>query len=275
MKGWLLYDKVGAERNRTFINFWLQAAACRGVDLEIHMIEDTLPAQKPDFAVVRTIAPSISYNLELAGIPVFNSSLVSQICNNKWKTYCHAKTLGIPFPQTEYVANPLEIRSYSYPFVLKSCSGHGGTQVYMIRSEEELKTASSSLQGLPCVIQEVISEPGKDLRIYVLGKEIIAAMLRTSTTDFRSNFCLGGKAEPYTLGDEEKAIVNAFCNSLSFGLVGIDLMFHNGKPVFNEIEDVVGCRMLYTHTDIDPASMYLEYILQNLSNKKAVSLQKL
>jgi glutathione synthase/RimK-type ligase-like ATP-grasp enzyme len=77
------------------------------------------------------------------------------------------------------------------------------------------------------------------------------------------------------LGWEEEAIIKSFCDALDFGLVGIDLMYHMGKPVFNEIEDVVGCRMLYSQTDLDPVSMYLDYILQNLSKTKQESFQKL
>jgi len=42
--------------------------------------------------------------------------------------------------------------------------------------------------------------------------------------------------------------------------VGIDFIFSDGKPYLNEIEDVVGTRMLYKLTDLDPAKMYIEYI---------------
>ena len=46
-----------------------------------------------------------------------------------------------------------------------------------------------------------------------------------------------------------------------FSLVGIDFVFHRGKMVFNEIEDVVGARMLYSKTDINIVSLYLDFIL--------------
>lgn len=265
MKGWLLYDRAGMERNRAFIQFWFKAAQSKGVELELHITDNPLPVSNPDFAVVRVMDPFINSSLEARGISVYNSALVSTICNDKWKTYCHAKTLGIPFPATEYYIDPHKINNRPYPFVIKACNGHGGTQVYMVSNDEEFHTALVSLNGTPSVVQEVVSDLGKDLRIYVLGNKVIAAMLRSSNKDFRSNFCLGGKAQPYPLGKDELEIVDAFCNSLPFGLVGIDLMFHNGKPVFNEIEDVVGCRMLYSQTNLNPVEMYLDFIMQNLS----------
>ncbi len=265
MKGWLIYDPAGAQQNRRFIDFWISAAHERGVTIQLLLTDAPFPAEKPDFAVVRTMNPMLSRSVESMGVPVFNAACVSEVCNDKWKTYCLAETLGVPYPKTIYVPQPSQLPLHPYPYVLKSCTGHGGTQVYMIANDYERQHAVDALQGIPCVLQEPVSDLGKDLRIYVLGDKILAAMLRTSQTDFRSNFCLGGHAEPYQLGDRELKIVKTFSSALPFGLVGIDLIFHHGKTVFNEIEDVVGCRMLYTHTKLDPVALYLDYILQELS----------
>jgi glutathione synthase/RimK-type ligase-like ATP-grasp enzyme len=113
-------------------------------------------------------------------------------------------------------------------------------------------------------VQEVANNPGRDVRVYVIGKKIIAAMLRVSETDFRSNFCLGGKAEIYNLNEDEKKLINKIISLFDFDFVGIDFVFNDGKIIFNEIEDVVGSRMLYTHTDIDIAQLFVEYILNNI-----------
>lgn len=48
-----------------------------------------------------------------------------------------------------------------------------------------------------------------------------------------------------------------------FGLVGIDFIFHRGSLVFNEIEDAVGTRMLYTG-GLDIVPDYLDFILSRL-----------
>lgn len=264
MTGWLLYTAEGALRNRAFIDFWRTAAASRGVQMELHLTEESLPAEKPDFAVVRAMDPALSLRLEQMGIPVFNPASVSACCNDKWKTYSLASSLGVPFPKTVYVEDPASMPSVPYPYVLKACGGHGGTQVFLVRNDAEARAASEALRGIPSVLQEPVSDLGRDVRVYILGDRILASMLRISDTDFRSNFCLGGKAVPYTLSDEEKKMVRAFQAALPFGLAGIDFLFDKSKAVFNEIEDVVGCRMLYAQTEIRPVELYLDWILQRI-----------
>lgn len=267
MTGWLLYTPEGAARNRTFIEFWMDAAAKRGVGMELRLTDEPFPAEKPDFAVVRAMDSALSLRLEQMDIPVFNPASVSEICNDKWKTYCLASSLGVPFPKTVYVPDPAALPSVPYPYVLKACGGHGGTQVYMVDNERDARFASEALKGVSSVLQEPVSDLGRDVRVYILGDRILAAMLRVSDTDFRSNFCLGGRAVPYSLSDDEIEMVRAFQSALPFGLAGIDFLFHEGKAVFNEIEDVVGCRMLYTHTEIRPVELYFDWILQHIHEK--------
>ena len=48
------------------------------------------------------------------------------------------------------------------------------------------------------------------------------------------------------------------------GFVGIDFMFSDGKMILNEIEDVVGARMLYHLTDLDVVDIYVEHILKTI-----------
>ena len=88
-------------------------------------------------------------------------------------------------------------------------------------------------------------------------------MLRVSSNEFRSNYCLGGNASRYNLTEEEEQIVATVINNLDIGFAGIDIMFDKGRPVLNEIEDNVGSRMLYALTDIDPVDLYLDHILSN------------
>lgn len=56
------------------------------------------------------------------------------------------------------------------------------------------------------VYQKPASDLGRDLRVWLIGGKIIAAVLRKSDTDFRSNYCLGGSAQVYTLSESEKRL---------------------------------------------------------------------
>lgn len=264
MEGWLIYTREGAERNAFFVGKCLDAARKNGLALSLRYA-DELPDRLPDFAVVRTMDPALSFFLESNGVRVFNPGSVSERCNDKWETYLLASRLGVPFPETELLPDPSVPPEKPFPYVLKPRCGHGGDAVSLVRSRKEALTAVSALQGRPSLIQKPVSRLGRDLRVYVLGERIIASMLRISETDFRSNFCLGGKAVPYTPDARIREMVGAFCRALPFGLAGIDFLFDGDTAVFNEIEDVVGCRMLYALTDIDPAAEYFRFISEKLS----------
>ena len=98
---------------------------------------------------------------------------------------------------------------------------------------------------------------------------MIGAIRRFSQTDFRANYCLGGEIEWYDLTKEQKQLVEKILEHLSCDYVGIDFMIdEKGKWIFNEIEDVVGSRSLYTLKKVDTAKLYIEHIAQCLVNKK-------
>ena len=99
-----------------------------------------------------------------------------------------------------------------------------------------------------------------DLRVWLLGGEIYAACLRRSATDFRSNYCLGGSAAVYPLTPAERAQVSDIAALVQADYYAIDFVRHQGRWVFNELEDTVGARMLYDLTSLDPLADYCRYI---------------
>ncbi len=263
MTVWLVYEKAGAERNREYINMHIERGNVRGITFSLVLCDDGLPDGKPDFAVVRAMRPDISRELEARGIRCVNSARVSEICNNKARTYefLHANDVPvIPWVSATQDDIPPEIKDY--PMVIKPCCGHGGANVTLIRNDREYAQARKEIAPDEYVIQPLATETGRDMRVYVLGGEPVAAVLRTSDGDFRSNFSLGGKVEAKALIDDELTLVKKVCSLLPFDYCGIDIMYHEGKPVINEIEDVVGSRMLYaTHKDIDIVSMFIDYLI--------------
>ena len=76
MKGWLVYDRPEAERNRFLIERYFAACARRGVSLQLILLEELgfperpLPAELPDFCVMRRPVPALSAALETAGVAV-------------------------------------------------------------------------------------------------------------------------------------------------------------------------------------------------------------
>ncbi|MBR3692804.1 MAG: ATP-grasp domain-containing protein [Clostridia bacterium] len=276
MTGWLIYDAFEAERNRAYIESYFASAKKRGVDLSLLLLEDMCwepellvsghVRKLPDFVICRRPVPSLSEKLESLGVPVFNNSRISRICNNKYLTSRTVAGLGVPVAEEYWHGCGLPACPPELPCVAKPVDGHGGQGVFLCRDAAEYAAAAESLAGRECVLQRPVSDLGRDLRVYMLGCEPVAACLRISDTDFRSNFCLGGRAELHTLTAEERDYVLRIAAEFDFGLAGIDFIYDGGRPVFNEIEDVVGARMLYALTDIDIADRYLAFILEKISH---------
>lgn len=254
MRAWLIYDREGAVRNADYIQMHFQLAEEFGVDLQLIIDVDVpnLLAKKimpfPDFCFVRTIAPSLSLELEKNGILVFNSAMVSKICNDKGKTIAYVeKHTDVPVvPTKRFQRQQLSetlLAGYK-DSVIKAVAGHGGKQVF--RTTEKFEMIQQGIGQDDFIIQPFIHGQGKDIRIYIIGDRIMGAVERTSTNGFRSNFSLGGKVLPYSLSEKEISQVRKIISCFSFGMVGIDFIVDKaGNLLLNEIEDVVGARMYY------------------------------
>jgi len=289
LEAWLVYYKESAEYNKHYIDFYIDEGKKLGINFRLVLIEDirfgvengrlflthqSMDLRLPDFAVVRAIYPLLSKHMELMGIPVYNNSFVSEICNDKAKTYQYLAKTGIPMVNTCFyknfqVSNGLDI---SGPTVIKAVDGHGGRQVFLVENHKEFEDRKDEIiNGIgssDVVVQPLTGMKHQDLRVYVIGKEIIAAVLRTSKEGFRANFSLGGDIRLYNLNEEEKSLVQTIIREFEFGLVGIDFLIGDkGELIFNEIEDVVGSRMLYKCSDINIVELYLKYIFEDLKRK--------
>jgi gamma-F420-2:alpha-L-glutamate ligase len=226
-------------------------------------------AEKPDFAIVRSICPVFSEQLEAQKIPVFNNSFVSRICNDKGKTiqYIESGTDVSCVPTKGFKNEKLKPELLqNYPkHVIKAADGHGGAQVF--RTMEAFEKIKKGIGKSDFIIQPFIHGPGKDVRVYVIGKEIVGAVERTAPAGgFRSNFSLGGSVKNHMLSDENRRNVNKICELFSFGLVGIDFIIDEESHfLLNEIEDVVGARMLYQcNPDIALLEKYFSFILDKI-----------
>lgn len=289
MNAWLIYSEYESKRNRRYIDFYIEEGEKLDIYFKLLIVErldfgiksggiflnyegNQLPT--PDFAICRIMYPLLTTHLENMKIPVFNNSFVSEICNDKAKTYEFVAQLQIPMVDTifckkEFVTEKLE--NVSYPCVIKTADGHGGKEVFLLENAHCVDDILTSCHGKDIVMQPFIGKSHQDLRVYVIGDEIIAAVLRTAKEDFRSNYSLGGEIQLYELTKEEKEtvykIIDLFKENSSFGLglVGIDFIIGDHRELlFNEIEDVVGSRMLYQCTDINIVKLYLDFILEKI-----------
>ncbi len=223
----------------------------------------------PDFACVRTIDPFLSRVLELSGARVFNPAGISAIANDKRLSYAVAAAAGVRVADTFFEirnskAGPADfLGEDAFPLVAKAASGHGGKQVEAVENRREFAAAKRRSAGKDKMLaQRFVPAGTSDVRVYVLGGSIFKAVRRVSGDGFKSNYSLGGSAEPYDLTKDEENAVMKIVSALGTvpDFVGIDFFPDVNGPVFNEIEDVAGTRMLYSVYGIDAAKVYADYM---------------
>ena len=279
MKALLVYNSYESNRNREFINMFFDEGNKLGIEFKLIIVEnlkygifenqlkfiyDYDELTDIDFVIMRDKNYELSRAFENKGIRVFNNSNLSLIANNKFSSYLYAKSKNIPVLDTKLLVSDNQVNDF--PKIIKSLDGKGGKEVYLCDNIEELLDAKLTINKDKLIVQEVAKDIGKDLRVYCIGKEIICAMLRIAKEGFKSNFCLGNDCVVYDLDDQEKELVHNIIDDLDSDFVGVDFLFNDGDLVFNEIEDVVGCRMVYEKTDINMVKLYLEYIIKQIKN---------
>lgn len=250
MLGYLIYDEKDVHRgtNYNFISWFIEEANTHGLTLKL-VTQHTLPEETPDFVINRSRFHELSlkYNCKH-----FNSAKVTEIANDKWLTYENFKNI-VPMMKTTLASN-----NKKYPCIYKSRHGHGGTEVYHSSINRDFDDG---------YIAQEIATPGKDLRVYILNNEVYASIMRTNNQDFKSNYTLGGHGAIHTLTHYEHQIIEKVLDILPITYGGIDLLYHKGQPVLNEIEDPVGAKMLYNLTDLNIVKDYFKIIKNKLRRK--------
>lgn len=279
MIGWLIYDQKQYDINKWFadelIKYCTDFSEIRLIIIEklkfgIYNDEslyyyDNQPIGRPDYAIVRTIFPLLSGFLEHNGVRVINKFAISEICNDKRLTYLTVAKSGVPILPTLFFdkrfLNEQQVDSIHFPCIVKSASGHGGQEVSLIENGKDLLSFVNSISSNDYLIQKICPTTGRDLRVYILGEKIIGAVLRSSE-NYKSNYSLGGNATYYDLSCDEIKLVYQVIKCLPHkpDFIGIDFLLDKNNFVFNEIEDVVGSKMLYATTNIDVARMFANHI---------------
>lgn len=270
MTGIIIYSYEDYGRNKWFAGECIRCAKSLNVELrlcikeELVLFSDVIGGTKiilnnkiiePDFAIVRTIDNILTQTLENAGIRCFNSSKVSCVCNNKFVTNSLASKIGIktiPTILTDY-SHLEEKLSFAADFfekremIVKTTDGHGGKQVFLCKSYDDLNINSefTDLSDKEFCIQPKIGKKAVDMRVYMLNGEIYETVIRKSDDSFKANFTLGGRCYKGSPNTGTISAVMRIYDELAPDFAGIDFLIDDDGIYLNEIEDVVGCRMLY------------------------------
>lgn len=295
---YIIYYDEEAKKNSGFIE--MLKSECRKYDIALEYIsfekvnlmsESSFENKfkKIFFVINRTREYKLSLRFEKINVKVFHSSKITELGNNKYKTYCYLKEYferNKNEPQGEWIAHTVLVKAddlnnvlndyIGKDYVIKSVDGHGGSQVFSL-NDDGTKHGSyrknrdnaknniyKALQGHDCVLQKRIDSDSNDIRVYIVFGKIYAAVLRHGNDGFKSNFSLGGSVEEYFPDEEQKKFIEKFIKAFGAGqlsMAGIDfILTRDGNLIFNEIEEMVGSRMLYNCSKHDIVREYVEQI---------------
>lgn len=264
MKGFVYYSSAEADRNRGFIDDLMMHAAKMDIALTL-LVDDDEPDHDADFILFRDRNPILSAKWESEGFRMINRSEVNRIANDKLRTFELASLLGVPAVPTKKAVSIRDIPSV--PVVLKTVDGHGGSEVFLCQSMEEAEETLLRLKGKKMIVQPNIESCATDVRVFMLGNEVVGAVKRTGNDSFKSNYTLGGSIEKYALSSLQQREVVRIAKALKSDYIGIDfLLLPNGDWLLNEIEDPVGARSLYTTHDFSVAEKLMGYVKEKLSD---------
>lgn len=233
----------------------------------------------PDFAVLLDKDILLGYFLKSRGVPVYNDPAIIDLCDNKAKQYIQLASHGLPMPRT--IVAPKVYPNFSIlesgyfervidtlklPMIIKEGHGSFGMKVYLIETEEQFYEKVESLRGIDFVFQEFIaSSRGRDIRVNIVGGEIVAAMYRHSETDFRANITNGGTASPVELTEAQSKMAIEAAAAVGAVFAGVDLLFdEQEQPLVCEVNAAAHIRNILNITGINVADAMIEFILEDL-----------
>ena len=155
------------------------------------------------------------------------------------------------------------------PVVIKLLEGTLGIGVILAPdkkvAEAVIETLQSTRQNV--LIQQFIAESkGRDVRAFVVGDRVVAAMRRTAVGDeFRSNVHRGGTTEAIELSDEVKKVAVNAAQIMGLRVAGVDMLESDHGPLVMEVNSSPGLEGIEGCTGLDIAGVIIDYIVGQVS----------
>lgn len=151
----------------------------------------------------------------------------------------------------------------SFPFIVKDCVSSQGEGVFLCRNAAELEACLRNLQGREVLFQEFVQESaGHDVRAFVVGNRVVAAMERESkdkSKEFRANLSLGGSARSVTLPKAEEELSVAAVQRLGLHYAGVDFIRSARGPLLLEINPCPGLEGIEKCSNVNVAREIVLY----------------
>jgi ribosomal protein S6--L-glutamate ligase len=227
-------------------------------------------------AVLPRIGTSITFygaavlrQFERMGVFTPNPSESILCARDKLRSHQMLAGEGIGLPLTVFGDNPDDTGDLlamlgEPPHVIKLNEGSQGAGVILAEHAAASGSVIEALRGLYAnfLVQEYIEEAkGTDLRCFVVGGEVVAAMRRQAKAgDFRSNLHRGGRAQGARIGKAEREVAITAARALGLGVAGVDLIPSRRGPLVLEVNASPGLEGIEAATGVDVAAAIVRHL---------------
>lgn len=228
-----------------------------------------------DIIIPRVDKPHPEYAItvlrQFEAMHIFTSETPRAITIARDKLLCAQRFLreDIPFPSTGFAYSKEDFDSIintvsGIPLIIKLAEGTEGVGVFLA---DNLKHAINLLKtfkqlSTPLMVQKFIEESsGKDIRAFVCGDRVIAAVQRESQdNDFRANISQGGTAKVIQLTNKEEEIAINAAKAIKINIAGVDLIRSKDGPLVIEINSSLNFSRKYMKdAGVNAANTIIEF----------------
>ncbi len=224
-----------------------------------------------DRCLMRTKALAAIRVFESLGVRCVNTSSVAATCDDKLATTLALQRSGVPAPATSIAFDEESalraIESMGYPVVLKPTTGSWGRLLSRIndRDAAEAVLEHKAVLGSPShgvfYIQQFIDKPGRDIRAFVAGDRVIAAIYRHSE-HWITNTARGAVTSNCPVTREIESSALAAATAVGGGVLAIDLLeTRDGQLLVNEVNATGEFRNSIAPTGVDIPGEMIDFAI--------------
>jgi ribosomal protein S6--L-glutamate ligase len=230
-------------------------------------------------AIIPRIGASITFygtavlrQFEMMGVFPLNESVAITRSRDKLRSLQLLARKGIGLPVTGFAHSPDDTQDLialvgGAPLVIKLLEGTQGIGVVLAETPKAAESVAEAFRGLKAhfLIQEFVKEAsGADLRCFVIGERVVAAMKRQAKEgEFRSNLHRGGTASLVRITPEERSTAVRSAKIMGLNVAGVDILRSNHGPVVMEVNSTPGLEGIENATGKDVAGMIIQFIEKN------------
>jgi ribosomal protein S6--L-glutamate ligase len=227
-------------------------------------------------AVIPRIGASVTFygtavlrQFEMMNVFPLNESVAITRSRDKLRSAQLLARKGVGMPVTGFAHNPDDIHDLlqevgGAPLVIKLLEGTQGIGVVLAETQKAAESVIQAFMGLKAniMVQEFVKEAGgADIRCFVVGGKVVAAMRRQGPEgEFRSNLHRGGSANLARLTPAERATAVRAARIMGLDVCGVDLLRSNHGPLVMEVNSSPGLEGIEAASGKDVAGTIIEFL---------------